>query len=264
MLAGAGVAVLGAALLGGAGLRGTDAPTGNQVTSTVAGHQVTSTVDQTMVAAAPVSVQEPASERHTPPWQDSPPPLPEGGMEPENPDLPNAWEIPDARPTGVDYLDQFGAPRQGMNYPRLVPVFGVMACNTGAQDIEPEAGQSWMYYLDDSSSGTVDISITGWADSTAARDALREDTMTFCVRDTTDGWEQVEWAERAGDEDYLRYRAHTATGLASGFAIVRQGDYLVGVTVTAPASEDATEVAAEIAARTADNLEALDVEHGRD
>lgn len=273
LAAGAAVAVLGTALVGGSALVGDDVlPTGGD--SAVAavpaaggtgGGEAAPAAVPAEVPAEPVSLEtsaSPAAGEGSPPWQDSPPPLPEGGLEPENPDLPNAWEIPDARPTGVAALDAFGAPRMGMNYPRMVPVFDVMVCNTGAEDVEPLAGQDWMYYLDDTEpAGSIDIVVTGWEDSTAARDALRDDTMNFCVRDVAGDWEPLEWADHERDEDYLLYQAGSA-GREFGFAIVRQGDYLVGVTVSD--TTDNVETAAEIASRTADNLEALDPDHGRD
>lgn len=264
LAAGAAVAVLGGALVGGSTLIGpdeqADAAAGAPPISVAAGGGQSQSPAQPVVSAAPAS--NPASQRPAPPWQEEAPPLPEGGMDPENPDWPNAWEIPDARPTAVDHLDDRGAPKQGMNYPRLVPVSGVMVCNTGAEDVEPEAGQSWMYYVDDSwESGSVDISVTGWADSTAARDALRDNTMTFCIRDAQ--WQQLEWPGHEADEDYLLYEADNL-GLEYGFAIVRQGDYLVGVTVTDTTGDGNAEAAGEIAAKMADNLEALDADHGRD
>lgn len=218
-------------------------------------------------ASAQAALDQAASaEATTPPWQDGQPPLPEGGMSPENPDWPNAWEIPDARPTGVERLDDLGAPKLGMNYPRMVPVSGVMVCNTGADDVEPVAAQNWMYYEGDGTgldSDMVDIVVTGWEDSTAARDALRDDTMTFCVRDTADGWQQLEWAGHEGDDDFLLYEATSTTPFEHDIAIVRQGDYVIGVTVTDSAG-DGTAAAGEIARKTADNLEALDPVHGRD
>lgn len=197
----------------------------------------------------------------TPPWQEGAPPLPEGGLEAT--DSENAWRIPDARPSGVAYLDAFGPPKQGMNYRRTVPVSGVMACNAGTADLVPLAGQSWYYYQSGASwdAGAVDIQVTGWQDSRAARQALQDDTMTWCSRDTP--WQPLEWAEHAGDEDYLLHHA-TAEGLQKGFAVVRQGDYLIAVTVTDTAGEVNAGVAAEIAAKTADNMMALDAVHGRD
>lgn len=268
LAAGAAVAVLGGALVGGSTLTGADGPgdagAGSTPTSVAAGGTESQLSAQPVVAAAPAG--NPAAPQDTPPWQEEEPPLPEAGLEPENPDWPNAWEIPDARPTGVEGLDAFGAPKQGMNYPRLVPVPGVMICNTGAEDAEPMAGQNWYYYLDgtDPLAGSVDISVTGWEDSEAARDALREDTMTFCVRDVAGDWQPLDWADHEGDEDYLLYGAGSTTGLDYGFAIVRQGDYLIGVTVQDADVPDNAALAGEIGSKMADNLAVLDADHGRD
>lgn len=288
LAAGAVVAVLGTALVGGAALVAPqDAPptvAGTTVQPAAGGTASTpipesttgtenthaATDPATVVEAAPAALEGAAgtdTDHGDPPWQDDAPPLPEGGMQPENPDWPNAWEIPDARPTGIDLLDRLGAPKLGMNYPRMVPVSGVMVCNTGADDVEPLAGQDWFYYEGDGTgldSASVDIVVTGWEDSTAARDALRDDTMTFCVRDTAGGWQQLEWSEHVGDDDYLLYEAASQTQLDHGFAIVRQGDYVVGVTVTDADGGADPSVAGEIAAKTADNLEVLDPVHGRD
>ncbi len=280
LVTGAAVAALGTALIGGSTLVGGEGEPGDTteiVLTPAAGGSSTEPAsaqpaslgtDQALGADQASATDLAAVEGDAaPPWQDSQPPLPEGGMSPENPDLPNAWQIPDARPTGVDYLDGFGAPRMGMNYPRMVPVFDAMVCNTGADDVEPLAGQNWMYYLGDGTdldADSVDIVVTGWEDSTAARDALRDDTMTFCVRDTEGDWQQLEWAEHEGDDDYLLYQAGSGTGLDHSLAIVRQGDYLVGVTVTGTRGEAKVGGAAEIASKMADNLEVLAPVHGRD
>ncbi|WP_114905632.1 hypothetical protein [Ornithinimicrobium murale] len=286
LAAGGAVAVLGAALVGGTALVLPDTPVfGADPAVSSAPASMTEEPETVEPTVQPVSVpvaSDPAAPAAEPaglvaepaapavdseaPWQDTPPPLPEGGLLPENPDWPNAWEIPDARPSGVDHLDAFGAPRLAMNYPRMVPLPGVMVCNTGAEDVEPLAGQNWMYYEDgtDLDSGVVDIVVTGWADSGAARDALRDGTMTFCVRNTPAGWVQHEWPGHEGDDDYLLYETVAGAGHAHYMAVVRQGDYLVGVTVTDPTGPARAEVAAEIADKTADNLEALDPDHGRD
>ncbi|WP_109471722.1 hypothetical protein [Ornithinimicrobium cavernae] len=237
-----------------------------------------STVDPTTTSAVDPTASTPETETETegrsgeelsggeptdPPWQEAAPPLPEGGLQPG--DSGNAWEIPDARPTGVAALDEFGAPQLGSNYRRTVPVSGPMVCNGAGPGsgpgVEPLAGQEWMYYHEGGSwaPGTVTIQVTGWEDSVWARDALRDATMTYCVRDADGDWERLTWAGRDGDDDYLLYRA-TSAGVDYRFAVVRRGDYLVGVTVTGTTGAD---VAAEVASRTADNLEALDPVHGR-
>lgn len=203
-----------------------------------------------------------------PPWQDGDPPLPAEGV--DSADSGNAWEIPDARPTGVAALDAFGAPQTGLDYQRVIPLMHVMVGNTGAEGQRPLAGQMWSYYVEDTSSqtGVIDINVTGWDDSVAARDALRDETMAAFVRDTDGPWQVQDWAGREGDDDSLLYTA-TAGGRTYGIALVRQGDYLVGVTVGDTTGGDTpgemnAEVAADIADKTAANMEALDPIHGRD
>lgn len=269
---GAIVAVFGPALLGGSALVLPDLlPRGVEGTVTPLETPVAVLTDpaepaplsegQSGVASADEA--ERAREAQAPPWQDETPPLPADGV--DGADSGNAWEIPDARPTGVDYMDDFGAPTQGIAYQRTVPIFHVMVGNTGEEGQRPEAGQSWSYSYEDSGwdAGALDIHITGWADSVAARDAIRDETMTTFVRIPEGPWQQQAWAEHEGDDDYL---LHTATynGLQFGFALVRQGDYLIGVTVTDTTGEVNAEVAAEIASKTADNMQALDPVHGRD
>lgn len=199
----------------------------------------------------------------TAPWQDGEPPLPADGLDRSNSG--NAWEIPDARPTGVDYLEQFGAPQDGSDYARISPVDGVMACNTGAEDAEPLAGQRWSYYHDDADSGagSAYLHVTGWQDSHAAFQAIRDDTMTYCERDTE--WAPVAWDGPGGEggRDALLFEA-SGSGLEHGFAIIRQGDYLIAVTVTDGSGEINADVAAETADRMAQNMAALDPAHGRD
>ncbi|WP_114905631.1 hypothetical protein [Ornithinimicrobium murale] len=198
-----------------------------------------------------------------PPWQETAPPLPEGGTGEADQD--NAWDVPDARPTGVDLLEALGTPVYGSAAPQIVPVSGVMACDLGQRrgsDPVPLAGQAWMYY-DDQVAGEVSIQVTGWEDSTAARDDLREGTMTYCVHDTDGDWERIAWPGHEGDEDYLLYQA-ASNGIDYSFAVVRQGDYVIGVTVTDDHRVASLEVAAELASKTADNMQALDPVHGRD
>lgn len=275
---GASVAVLGPAVVGAAALvlpgllpSGTGLPAAASLDAsgprneTVAGPSVA--VATTTPHTSPTSTSTTTPVATTAPWQDGALPLPAGGMDTAHDD--SRWPIPDARPTGVGHLDALGAPTSGMAYRAIVPISGVMECNTGAVDAEPLAGQSWSYVDESGGLGPVDLQVTGWADSRAARDALRDGTMTFCVRDTE--WRQLDWHEHDGDDDYLLYRASPAGLGEIAFALVRQGDYLVGVSVHSGSDEGSrgtavapAEVAAEIASRTADNLAALDPAHGRD
>lgn len=255
---GAIVAVFGPALLGGSALVLPDLlPGGVQGSVTPAQTPVASLTETP--ESTPLSQAETTAQAQQPPWQESAPPLPTDGV--DDVESGNAWSIPDARPTGVPYLEALGAPDAGGDYRLVMPVFGPLSGNTGEEDYRPEAGQSWSYGSSDT--GAVDINVTGWADSVAVRDALRDDTSKAYVRDTSGPWERQTWATHEGDDDYLLY---TATDGVSqfGFAVVRQGDYLIGVSVTDRTGERNAEIAAEIASRTADNMEALDPIHGRD
>lgn len=192
-----------------------------------------------------------------PPWQDGELPLPEGGIETGT--IPNAWDIPDARPTGVELLDDLGAPQHASDYPRIAPLTGVMACNDlGNEDgLEPVAGQSWSYWEQGPFRG-VEITVTGWEDSLAAMQGLAEDSL-HCAWD--DGARaQVEWLGHP--EDYLNEPVEGTFAGWYGIAAVRQGDYLVGVTVQHDDSTVAHLTAQEIAVKTAENLAVLDPEHG--
>ncbi|WP_114905630.1 hypothetical protein [Ornithinimicrobium murale] len=254
---GVAVAVLGPALVGGAALVVPDL-LGED--STVVGPAATTDVAMSTTEGPTEPTTEPTAQE--PPWQAVEPPIPEGGAQPENEDFPNAWEIPDARPTAVDALDELGPPQLFMNYPRTVPVSGLMACDPGNPGgVEPLAAQHVSYFQQDARGPVIDITVTGWEDSDAARDGLVDDDYTSCAWDDRAG--QVEaWPGREGDEDYLLVPG-TERGLVA--AVVQQGDYLVTVTVRDESDPEAvTGVATEIASKTAENLEALDPVHGRD
>lgn len=275
MTTGAIVAVLGPALVGGSAMvvpgllpDGVHGPTNVAGPAPVAQTAPEQTLTQETASEEADPAQTDASEVETAegpaeaPWQDGELPQPVGGF--DSADSGNQWDIPDARPTGVAYLDRFGAPQSGSDYVDVVPVMGALVGNTGLEDPQrPLAGQNWFYFLEDDSweGGSVDITVTGWQDSTAARDALRDDTSQAFARDGE--WQPQEWANHEGDDDYLLHTS-SSNGLQLGFALVRQGDYLIGVTVTDREGEVNADVAAEIAAKMADNLEALDPDHGRD
>lgn len=256
---GAAVAVLGPALVGGAALVLPDM-LGDE--ATVVGPAAT-TDAPVATSEAPTDAAEETVEStpEAPPWQDGEPPMPEGGAEPENEDVPNAWEIPDARPTGVEALEEFGAPQSLSNYPRTVPVMGMMTCDQGRPGgVEPLAAQNVTYYGEGVESQAIDIVVSGWEDSTAARDGLVNDDYTSCAWDAGVGQAQA-FPGHEGDEDYVVFPGAEEDTSA---AVVRQGDYLVAVTVRGTEATAATDIATEIASKQADNLEALDPDHGRD
>lgn len=254
---GAAVAVLGPALVGGAALVLPEV-LGDE--ATVVGPAATSDAPMT-TSEEPADDTERTTEETTaaPPWQDGtlPPPIDpntEGS-------IPNAWEIPDARPTGVSALEEFGAPQSLSNYPRTVPVMGMMTCDQGRPGgVEPLAAQSVTYYGEGVESQAIDIVVSGWEDSTAARDGLVNDDYTSCAWDAGVGQAQA-FPGHEGDEDYVVFPGAEEDTSA---AVVRQGDYLVAVTVRGTEATAATDIATEIASKQADNLEALDPDHGRD
>lgn len=256
IVTGATVAVLGPALVGGAALVLPDILPGGEDATVVA---PASRPDDVALTSSPDTVgvtAEPTPD--APPWQDESLPEVEGGFD-VNEDIPNAWEIPDARPTGIEVLDGLGAPQLAMNYPRVVPVQSLMTCDPGREGgVRPEAGQLFDFYSDDPDDPTVYLNVTGWDDSSAARDGLATDGYTLCTWD--DFVEPQEWSGHEGDEDYLLFAPE---GNVSA-AVVRQGDYLVSVTVRGSGEATDVELAAEVASRTADNIEALDPVHGRD
>jgi hypothetical protein len=209
-----------------------------------------------------------------PPYQEGEPPLPEGGE--STGDVDNGWAVPDARPTGVDLLEEWGAPSDVVHYPRI-PVFAdVFVCDPEQPGgIEPEAGHRSRYAPGEGQAGSmwesVDIHVTGWADGAQAMQALRDDTL-LCAWDVGPDGEglqrEVPWPGHADDPDYYRNEPYLYEGLGDsawvGVAGVRTGDYIVGVTVRHTDRETADTVAREIAEKTAANLEVLDPEHAGD
>ncbi len=263
---GAAVAVLGPALVGGAALVLPDLlPAGTQSPVVVAPAATTDTHTPSATPLTHDAVQTQSPAVQDPPWQESAPPMPEGGPEPENEDLPNAWTIPDARPTGVAALEELGAPQLWMNYPRVAPVMGMMVCDPPrVGGAEPVAGQSGDFFTDGADL-QISYTVTGWQDSLAARDGLLEDGDLLCRWDLDPG-EPQPFPGHEGDADYLVF---SPEGSELSAAVVRQGDYLVAVTVqddsTGGGAEDpGAQLAAEIAAKSAENLAALDPAHGRD
>lgn len=253
---GAAVAVLGPALVGGAALVVPDLLT--QEGNVVAPAATSDPVLETLQDPAE-DTTEPTAE--DPPWQDGEllMPAPEDNLDDEDGD--NAWPIPDARPLGVDRVEALGAPQQHLAGGRMAPVMGLMTCDPGRDGgVSVIASDHWSYFPEEGGGASIDLTITGWEDSTAAWDGLINDTYTACVWNTDVGPAEP-LPGHEGDGDYALF---TAAG-AQVAAVVRQGDYLVAVSVRGEADPAAgSEVAAEIASKTADNLAALDPDHGRD
>lgn len=252
---GAAVAVLGPALVGGAALVVPDLL--SQDGNVVGPAATTDVAVETTQAPTQDDTEESTAE---PPWQDGELPMPDPeddlGDEDEN-----AWEVPDPRPLGVEALDDLGAPQQRLLGSNIAPVLRLMSCDPGREGGgSPIAGDHWMFFLEEGGGPSIDVTVTGWEDSVAARDGLVNDDYTKCVLDESAG-EVQEWPGQEGDEDYLIVPGTDGATMA---AVVRQGDYLVAVTVGGDSQDEATEIATEIAEKTAENLEALDPDHGRD
>lgn len=270
--------------------------------------QVASTTEATGADAAEVTTEAPATgevpRTDEVPFQDVDL-LPDSTPDAENPDLPNAWDVPDVRPTGVDFLDAMGAPVLDLRYPRILPLPTFMVGNDqGLVDgVEPLAGAEWSFA--DEGAGmfpdSVEITVTGWEDSAAVLSSLPTDTPVTHAQ-WLEPWTALAWegadlgdlliaAQVAGQEGAGSADAGDAgsgdadsgsadsgsagagnAGAGSADAgeghlvgaVVRQGDYLVGVSVRARTQEEAVAAATEIADRTAANLAHLDPEHARE
>lgn len=242
----------------------------------VPGTQAPGVQDPGLTAAEPVEPAEPAgpaepAESAEPPWQDQAPPTSpsDGSMSTGT----GAWDIPDARPTGVAFLDELGPPRLYLEGTNLMPLPGWMRGNdwgnpTGRKQV---AGLEWGFYGEGSNASqpAVDIAISGWDDGAAAMADFRADRLSS-THDTAGGRDlrPAPWPGHEGESDFFAARPFawdqdtTYAGWFDGAAVVCTGDYLVGVSVTAESPELATGLAREIAAKTADNLAVLDPEHG--
>ena len=230
---------------------------------------------QVPVTQAP-GVQDPGptpepTEQAGPPWQDhAPPTSPSDGSLSTGT---GAWDIPDPRPTGVAFLDELGPPRLYLEGTNLMPLPGWMRGNdwgnpTGRKQV---AGLEWGFYGEGSNAiqPAVDIAISGWDDGAAAMADFRADRLSS-THDTAGGRDltPAPWPGHEGESDFFAARPFawgrdtTYAGRFDGAAVVRTGDYLVGVSVTAGSPELASGLAREIAAKTADNLAVLDPEHG--
>ena len=253
---GATVAVLVPALLGaGFAIHGslegrTGVVTGPAATGT---DGATATEGPRLMTSAPVP--------DGPPHQD-PADLPDSPVAETNPDLPNRWEVPDPRPTGIDLLDDLGAPRDFFLYPRTVPLMGMHGDER--EGVEPHSGASWSFHdgTNDLEQVTVHLNVTGWDDSRAVMAALRADEPLISA-----SWpaplDLRPWPGHH-DDDHLLVDLESAAPWPEVGALVRQGDYLVGVSVQAETAEEAADAATTIAEQAAANLAYLDPDHGTD
>lgn len=194
-----------------------------------------------------------------PPFQDAAA-LPEAPPAETNAAVPNRWQVPDVRPTGIEFLDALGSPQMVSAYPRVVPLDGMISAGEGNQ---PHSGLSWSFFdgTDDLEQDTVDITVTGWADSVTVMAALRVDAPITDAR--WDGGLTVRPWPAHHDTEHLMVDIATRPTPTVG-ALVRQGDYLVGVTVQAGTAQEAADAAGRIAEQAAANLAYLDPDHGRD
>lgn len=229
------------------------------------------TDDATETRQDPTTQDPTTQERTTPPWQEGE--LPEAPPAEGGTASDNAWEIPDARPTGVEFLDQFGEPQQFLESPNMAPVMGAMICNLEDREdwTAPAAAANWSFFLEEGDNTSLDLVVTGWDDGVGAMEALRADEL-FCSWDTDEDDEsvqtEIDWPGHDGDEDRYLNETYPAYGYLSDYsvsvAVVRTGDYLVAVRVQDLDPEVAQAASTEIADKAAENLAALDPEHGRD
>lgn len=211
-----------------------------------------------------------------PPYQDQEPPEPPDGTEEGS--LPNRIEIPDPRPTGVDLLDELGAPQLAHIYPRGVPLMGFLRGNEVPGD-EPHSSRYWSYFdpAAGMSSKQVEIVLTAWDDSTGPMAQLRDEGSGYAfdwVGLWGDGPSEEEplpvidrWSWTGHEDDagrlLLTQQESGVPGITAG-AVIRQGDYLVGVTVITADQDESVAAATEIAEKSAANLAHLDPDHGQD
>lgn len=207
------------------------------------------------------------------PYQD-PAALPELTEVSTNPDLPNREEIPDARPTGIPELDALGAPT-GSIYPRAVALPGFVASrdivgmdpDTG---IEEHSGRTFDWLVGSADGPTsVELSLTLWDDAGHALEQLRtggtELNTVWLGGETPEGRlpvglpDLLPWPGHEGSADHLLVRSPIRDGQYG--ALLRQGDYLVGVAVVGDDPQASGDLAATIAEQTAANLVALDPAH---
>lgn len=265
----------------------TGTPTADPAVDDVAVVTVEETVEPTGPATGQAEGTAPAPPAQTsgpsapvldqPPYQD-PALLPELTSLETNPDLPNREDIPDPRPTGVVGLDALGAP-SGWLYPRVVPLPGFVAArdNIGLDPdtgIQGHSGRSFDWAASDAPTegvAAVTLDVGLWDDASFAMEQLRTggtELSTFWIGGTdADGGlvvgvpDPLPWPGHDGSPDHLLVAAEEEPRHLAG-ALIRQGDYLVGVTVTGGDADAATALAAEVADKTAANLAFLDPVHG--
>lgn len=197
-----------------------------------------------------------------PPYQD-PTLLAPITLEPPNRDWPNRWTVPDARPTGVAFLDALGAPQPTSQYPRQVPLMDFMMADENGGGVEPHSGLSQYFYADGNAidQNTVSLDVTAWDDSRAVLADLRIGGSLSLSRWADGTPRPVEWPGHADADHLLVVDTDAGGDWPVAGALVRQGDYLVGVTARAQTWEEAVAAATEIALKAAANLSALDPEH---
>lgn len=214
---------------------------------------------------APPTTEEPTAEPTADPTTDpAEPTTTEPGQDPEPAE--NAVAIPDVTPTGIPFLDALGPAQLDLESPRLVPLNDFSYGNL-PESVQPEpaigahSGRQWMFFTEGNKidQRTVSLTVTGWGDSQGAMSALRfGDQMGYSFRSTPGNLVSIElpWDDRATGlaDSVLVGEPSPAGGWTTVGALVRQGDYLVGVTVRAATLEEASAAAQEIALAAAANV----------
>lgn len=216
------------------------------------GEEPSAAVETTEPAPDPEPSVEPEPTQDQEPTQD-----------PEPGPAENAVVIPDVVPTGIAFLDALGPAQLDLAYPRVVPLPEFTSGNLEEPvQIEPHSGRTWMFYAagNEIDQDAVQLTVSGWVDSRAAMTALRGDQTGFNFRTTPDdlGTIEMPWTDgTTGSADRLLVgEASPVGGWTTVGAVVRQGDFLVGVTVTAATPEEASATAVQIAEAAAASLAA--------
>lgn len=198
-----------------------------------------------------------------PPFQTSEPPAPLKTE--EDAGLANQIEIPDPRPVGIPFLDDFGAPQVETSVPGTLPVPGWTTAEEGATGLRPHSAVSWGYFDPTQAfdQPAAEITLTAWDDAPAAMASLTGDRSAYPYRTAEDMAPLAQPWPGAEDADHLLVVSAYVEAPATA-AVIRQGEYLVAVTVRGVGEDVPGELARTIAEQTAANLAVLDPEHGQD
>ena len=200
---------------------------------------------------------------------------------------PNRIEVPDVRPTDLSAPGLLGYLAHAEEFQNITPAINFTE-SQAVEGIDAHSARSWTYSRRDgdfseTAVAEIVITVTAWDDSelamrelTTGGDQLRSTWINF-EGGTVDAQGVLQpapgpgvpvpspWPGHEGDPDhFLTVRGGTSFDFdyQHALALVRQGDYLVAVSVQDPTEETALRLAAEIAEKSVANLVALDPAHG--